>query len=823
MRQGATVITANNRLSLELQREAFQASATNLIEKPFCFPYQIFLQNAFNTYCYQNPQSPLPILLTAQQQRFLWMEIIQEQSQGIVDTVQEAWKRCLNWSIDFQDPRFNLTAQTRKFQAWAQQMQIALDKMPAITSELLSRYLIQHQALPQIKTCIWVCFDDFTPEQRQLQEHMAAQGCTVLYSDIQPKTSREFLYELKDEDKEYEQLILWLQEELSQGKSKIGVVVPDLETCAPVLKRLLHQHLPQESYGLSLGQSLTEFPLVSHGLSWLNLNKPTLTNQQTQLLLHSPFLKHSKTEMLNRAKILQDCLLLQEETIPFTSFLKAIKPQEPYLEKILASLKPYPSSASPWEWVTLFSNQLASLGFPGEYSLDSENYQYYQKFLSLLEEFGQLQLITPIMDANQALAALEILAQNTVFQTKKNLAKIQILGLLEASGCVFESLWVMGMTSDCLPQKAKLSPFIPISLQQEKQMPYSCPSRELQLAETQINRLRNSADLRIFSFPRFIQDKPNTPSPLLSNLQAYKDLNEQKLFWGNCELIKYAENYLIPITMKIPVKGGSGLLAKQAQCPFKAFAAHRLHIRPSLQIADGLNALERGNTLHKVMELIWTQLQTQKALFEISPETLDLLIQESILTALKPHQENRPYSFSSLIQSVEYKRLTRLVQACLDWEKQRPPFSIKELEKTFTLELAGIKFNLRVDRIDSDEQGNQWVIDYKSSPPQTLPWKEDRPKEPQLLMYALLDKAINTLIFAVLKNGQILCKGLSEEEHYLSGINTLKAEEKWSEYRESWRIQLTSLAEEFSQGQCQPEPVSPGICQHCDFQSLCRI
>lgn len=521
MSQGATIITANNRLAMELQREAFQASNTTWIEKPSCFPYPIFLHNAFNAYCHNNPHSNPPMLLTAQQQRHLWVEIIQ-QDQGqtinhsLADAVQEAWSRCLRWGVEISDTHFNLQPQTQQFQHWALEMQQRLQKIPAITNELLVDYLIKQQGLPHIETCVWVCFDDFTPEQKKLQEYMTIQGCAVLQSDLLPKASQCFLYEAQDDSKQYEQLIYWLQGQVDQGKSRIGVVVPDLETSAPTIKRLIKQYLPEESYDISLGSALDESSLVSHALSWLGLDGQAITRHQAHLLLHSPFLISSKTELLSRGQILQDCLLLQEELIPFAPFLKAIKQYAPELERVLSSLKPYPASASPSEWFFLFSEQLANLGFPGEYSLSSTNYQHYQRFLSLLEEFKQLQLITPLMSITQALTALERLANTTIFQAKKNPTSIQILGLLEAAGCLFDSLWVTGMTSECLPKKAKLSAFIPVSLQQEKLMPHACPAKELRLAEKQIVRLQDTAALCIFSFPRFSQDKPNLPTPFFT-------------------------------------------------------------------------------------------------------------------------------------------------------------------------------------------------------------------------------------------------------------------------------------------------------------------
>ncbi len=283
------------------------------------------------------------------------------------------------------------------------------------------------------------------------------------------------------------------------------------------------------------------------------------------------------------------------------------------------------------------------------------------------------------------------------------------------------------------------------------------------------------------------------------------------------------ENYQIPVAEGEKTAGGTAILANQAKCPFRAFAEHRLYAQTALEISDGPNAKERGQVIHKVMELLWQSLQNQQTLLTLDAKQLEDYIEQAIHQALEPLIAKRSYSFSSLFQQVEMARLKRLVQACLHWEQQRPPFAIEALEQAFTINLAGIDFRVRIDRLDKLAQGKKWVIDYKSNLPQHLPWKEERPKEPQLLFYALLDDSINGLLFAQLKTGQLTCKGLTEENHAIAGLNAIKKEESWDDYRQHWRIHLNKLAEEFSQGHCPPQPASPSVCQQCNFQTLCRF
>jgi ATP-dependent helicase/DNAse subunit B len=220
------------------------------------------------------------------------------------------------------------------------------------------------------------------------------------------------------------------------------------------------------------------------------------------------------------------------------------------------------------------------------------------------------------------------------------------------------------------------------------------------------------------------------------------------------------------------------------------------------------------------MELLWQKLGTHHNLIHLDPKILEEYIAKAIHLTLTPLKE-QPF-FSNALEELEFIRLKRLVHTYLEWEKQRLPFSVEALEHSYTINLAGLDFQVRVDRLDQVGD-KKWIIDYKSTLPSSKPWHEDRPKESQLLLYALLDEQINTLVFLQLKTGNISCSGLSEEKLNLSGVSSLKKEDSWEQRRSTWKQQLTDLASEFKEGHCLPQPAQLTLCQQCDFQNLCRF
>jgi ATP-dependent helicase/nuclease subunit B len=824
--QGATIITPNNRLSAALLQQYFTSCNHKSIDKPGCYPYTTAISKAYQHLKFQSPAVCHPVVLNNAQCQYMWRKIIQSHaeitfSEGLLHSVMEAWKHCLQWQISPEHQAFHYTPQTRQFQSWWRIFDKQLQDIKAISEHQLVPYLINSESTSFQEAVVWVCFDEFNPQQISLQRYLSQQGVAQYRYDLPEQSSQLQLFSAADNKEEYQQLMAWLHLKISQGKQKIGVVIPDLAQESRHVQRRLAQHFDTSLFNVSLGQPLSEFPIMSHALTWLQLNPLQLSHHEASLLLQSPYLGGAKEEFIQRSHYLQESTLLQEQTVPLKSFMQNINTYTPKLTDLLDALIPYPTKATPQEWIALFQNRLSTMGFPGDYGLNSENYQCFNRFITLLDEFRQFTVITSHLSQEEALNTLTYLLDNTIFQAQKSNAPIQISGLLEASGCEFDSLWVMGLTDQCLPQKVQLSAFIPPQLQRELNMPHSLPERELNYARQTLQRLERGSKDSVFSFSRLLGDTPNLPCSLIADLPDFAPLPDATPQEQPSLLMSFEESYDLPITVNESISGGTSLLANQAKCPFKAFAEHRLKAKPSLQTTDGLDPKEKGIVAHKVMELLWRELQNQQNLLRMSTQELDQCIDKAIQIALDPLKKEHPDSFPQLVQEVEYTRLKRLIVASLDWEKSRPPFEVSALEESFSVHLAGLDFKVRVDRLDQVND-RKWLIDYKSNLPLSKPWNEERPQEPQLLLYALLDEQINTLLLMQLKTGKVLCNGLSEEKLDVKGVSALKKEETWEQCRADWLEQLSQLSEEFQKGYCPPKPTKTTLCEHCDFQNLCR-
>ncbi|KGP62302.1 endonuclease [Legionella norrlandica] len=826
MSQGAVVITPNNRLSGAVLKNYFTYCSKKTVIKPNCLPLNTFLVKAYEHLKFQEPTLELPILFNSTQCQQLWRKLIKSHptiiyTEGLLKAVLGAWEYCEQWQINLEDPIFHYTPQTQQFQQWWQIFNKQLQKIPAVHEHQLISCLIDANYQGFARTIVWMCFDDFNPQQLALQHYLNAQGIAQYRYDLRENHAIPTVFAAKDDKEEYQQLIVWLEKKLHQGKKQIGVVVPNLEQESHSLLRALLSYFDSDLFNISLGQPLSAYPLIAHALVWLSLDNDLLSNHEATLLLQSPYLGKAKEEFLQRSHYLQESKLLQNYSFSTKLFIENIVHPIPKLAGLLKNMNSYPEKATVDEWIALFQERLNILGFPGDYGLNSENYQCFNRFAMIFDEFRQLNRVSNHFTKAEALETLKLLTGNTIFQAQKNDSPIQILGLLEASGCEFDSLWVMGLTDQCLPQKTRLSPFIPSQLQRELRMPHSLPSRELQFARQILQRLQRGSPETVFSYSQFQEDTPNLPCALITHYPAYNPLPVSSEVNHQTCLIEFEEHYQVPLIPNEAISGGTSLLANQAKCPFKAFAEHRLKAKPSPTTFDGMDEKEKGQLIHKVLELLWQTLGNQGQLLKLNSAELEQCIDQAIQNSLKPLKQTHPQIFSDFIAMVEQTRLKRIILSYLEWEKQRPPFSIAALEENHSIHLAGLDFKVRVDRLD--QVGSQkWIIDYKSTLPNSKPWNEERPMEPQLLLYALLDEQINTLLLIQLKTGKIKVSGFSDEKLESKEINTLKESESWEEYRQTWLEQLSHLAEEIKNGHCLPLPQNLTICQQCDFLNLCR-
>jgi len=157
-----------------------------------------------------------------------------------------------------------------------------------------------------------------------------------------------------------------------------------------------------------------------------------------------------------------------------------------------------------------------------------------------------------------------------------------------------------------------------------------------------------------------------------------------------------------------------------------------------------------------------------------------------------------------------------------------------ETEADRTVEFAGLKFDIRIDRIDQLSDGTQLVIDYKTGSVTTKSWELPRPDDVQLPLYASFalrdEETLGGLAFAKVRRGdELKFAGYIKNAQAtlistLAGTNSLEKYKLDEQKMTEWKLEIESLVRNFLAGRADVNPREyPDTCTRCGLHTLCRI
>lgn len=839
LQNGSTVITPTNRLQRELLWRYTEYSDTKVVPHPQCFSYESWLELNYENYRFNNPEVAIEGVIDDWQLHLLWKTSAEQELGRTLhySECQQALSALKNCALSLVSPQgsdFLYTPMAQHFNAIWNRVMRFLKKKSLCPQHLIANRLISQSFIPPHSKLIWACFDTFHPLQQSLIEHMKAHEIQQFYFDMHypilfkehtdtlktlctpPDNHKLYYLQAMDGDHELEQIILWLKHQRIVGAKRLGLVVPDLSLQKSKLYRQLSMHFPEQDLHFSLGESLSEFPIIKHALVLLKLSPSArLSRQQCRILLSSPFITGHSSEKEARQRIRVHHPLLKESEIPYQDFIKILESSCPILAQILNTVEEYPKHAQTHH----LSLRLNTFGFPGGISIPSTQQAILQKFYHLLEASQSLHIIKEKLNVTELLEEINGRLNNTVHQPPQNYDGIHIMGWLESSGFKGDAVWICHFTSQLVPQPISYSSLLPIRWQKYHQLPRTNPDKETAIATQILYRLMHSHTETVISMAEQIEQQVQWPSPLLPKKYIdYIPISTEQNQAIQLELI--TETFKVPLTENTTLKGSSYLLSVHAQCPFQAFASYRLHLAEPHKEEFGLNPLQRGQLLHQCLYQLWETLKSQQALLALEPKSLDKLITDIIQQSLNTLAAIKPYSLDNFLIKLEIDYLKQLLTQALELDKQRPSFKIYGLEQDIELKIDEWPFQLRYDRIDELEDGTKCLIDYKSSLPSPLPWNQEQALYPQILMYALADATIQALLFMVIKFQDTQLTGISATDTQINGVKISK--EDWSNHQQKWLIYIRELIISIRSGLCVPRPAQANTCQKCIYQDLCR-
>ena len=865
LERGALLLTVNQRSAM-FQRLRYNLAQREKSRQCWATPQVYFISDWLSQrHADWWPQSTDTVLNAAQSQA-LWEEIIDRSpySNGLLNlastarTAMQAWRLLQQWAVPVNQLARAAQPDVVAFYQWAKTFEARCNDAGWLDeTQLAGRVAMvldaREMTLPE--QVLWLGFDELTPMQQRLMDAMCQRGCDV--QRVEPPLRNRSLSRCvcTDAVQEWRSAALWAKARLEERPDvRVAVVVHDLSRVREQVARIFDEVLMPAAtlqpvrpgtrpYNLSLGQALSETPVGATALALLALMDGEVDVASVGRLLVSPFLAAAQTEYTARAQL---DIALRRRGEPQLSLrrLQSLAAQTcPQLAgrilPLLRTLDAFSAVQHPGAWAMAMERWLSAWGWPGDREIDSEEYQAIEAWRELLGRFAGLDTVMGACTLARALSVLRQMARDQVFQAQSAETRVHIMGTLEAAGLAFDYLWVAGWHDEAWPAPPQPNPLLPVDMQRRLAMPHASADRELSFARQLTQQIIHAAPRVVISHPHRDGDRDMRPSPLVGHIAectpqalALPEMSSYRHVIFHSSTVETYSDWQAPaIAAGSRVGGGAGVFRDQAACPFRAFARYRLGADGVPPLAIGLSAAGRGILVHRVLELIWQQLGDSQALDGLDDATLHHLVERHVEQVVASQRRGYPQLFTEKFSQLEHWRLSAMTMAWLAMERQRPGFAVAGTEVKAHVDVGGLIFEIKADRVDHLSGGGLMIIDYKTGRPTVADWFGPRPEQPQLPLYGVAHSddvaavafghvARQGAKFYGLGNGAALADGVDDfasSKYALGNVD-------WAACKEEWRTVLDGLASDFRLGVAIVDPKDGNsTCQFCELGPLCRV
>lgn len=806
------IVVANNRQVLAFKRTFSSQQA--YVQLPNILSWQQYLKYYWKSQQLNSKQR----LIDTIEQRYLIESALKQNNQTVhtqlINEVIKNYDYCANHLINLKTLAQSKVQICEVFAKWIAHYQRSKQRLGLIDTHDLAALLLQEKRTLQAPYVYG--FKTFTPLQKQVFEQLNHQLINAEYSN---NTQQKCFDDTTDE---ITQAAIWAkQRQVENPNHSIVVVCPRLNEFRHQLSSIFDQvfddlltETGQKSYNISLGLPLSQYAFIQNIIQILELNEQISTGKVDANLFNkvitSVYIKGHKLERNARYLLANKANSLALETIPLEHLDEALI-ECPILLDIIKA----PTSNTKTQTLSAhlldFNQTLVHWGFTTDRNLSSNEFQLLNKYLSSLLTLNQLSLHHPKCQTKTAINRLKGLVDQIIFQAQSSKSNVQIIGSLEAEGLRFDQAWVMDMTHDFLPAKLNSPNFITSAVAAQHQIPHSSYELIQSDAQDTLKNLQSLAENVIFSYAKSYLEIEQLPSPLLDFKVLGFSRPEAKFIPIDTEIIDD------DVTSKFEsntIKSGVTLLKDQMACAFKGFA-HRLDVARYDAPHIGLDRREQGNIIHNALQYIYQEIESQEALLKLNKVELNTLVDKKLYAALKHYPDSN-------FKVVEKIRITQLLHKFIETDKARQDFRILATEQSIQVDIGGLTFSTRLDRLDKMHNGDKIVFDYKTGSTSTAKWCGQSIDEPQLPIYSVTNNTQGAA-FIELNSSLVSFKGLSKDPDSLPKQSSRKGKcQNWNEQLIIWEANLNQASKDFQSGQAQVLP-NKTACNYCEFDLLCRV
>ena len=871
LRNGGLVVAASERAARAVAsgyHRARRAEGLSAWPAPAILDWQSFLRASWIDRSAANDGR---LLLDPLQEQSIWANIVGSDQHvatllegprnRMASLAMEAHKLLCGYAPQYlrENPRAGWQRDAENFSAWLSAFDETCRASKLLSPSRLQLELIQLLEIPAPASAqakrpplLLTGFDRILPFQRRLLD---AWGEWQQAAAGDPAREIRF-YSVADRQAELAACALWCKGQLAANPQvRLLVITQDLAQHRGEIERAFINSvhcgsaasLASPLFEFSLGIPLSQVGLArgahlllrwlsgsiqEHELDWLLSTSHTATDAAESIALQT-MMRTLRRRGLERPDWTLNAFINSRAGVPLPpSWINRMTEVQRFLAEQARQAR------SPLEWADLVPQILKTAGWPGVRPLTSAEFQALRRWQQTVESCASLGFDGRRMRWPEFLSALARTLDETLFAPESHDAPIQIAGPAESAGLAADAIWFMGASEIGWPASGATHPLLPPEVQGEAAMPHATAQLDWELARAITLRLLRSARQVYFSYAHQSEDVETRASRLITNLAGTAQPLPPELIAPtspNALTVTFEDTSQIPFPPG-KVEGGSSVLTYQSQCPFKAFASSRLAAQGWQAAEAGLTAAQRGSLLHAVLHAVWGG---QPLGIRSLNELLDLNDRKTFVAGhvgramektLRPGiRERMPRRYLEL----EEQRLTRLVSEWLDYEATRLAFDVAGTEVEHTVSLAGLRFDVRLDRIDRLNDNSVLVIDYKSGEVSPRLWELPRPDDVQLPLYAGFaidpDEALCGLVFAKVRSGKSAFAGHvgDAKANLIPGLASTSAlvKNKFDAVMLiDWREHIEKLANDFLTGRAEVDPRDyPKTCERCGLQTLCRI
>ena len=848
--KGTTILVPNQRLVESINQAWSLIQKHQVWETPQIFTLETWLKICWDRLQdMHHPEVTEHSVVSDEHYRYLWYKAIQkhdpELAPNYIDLAKDTEKNIETWLLDTREFN-NESYGPIRFSRWRRTYLELLKKNKIVTqgqSWLITMKSFKQGDLPQLTAIALYGFQAVSPlefetisaatqELSSIDQSLSAinmvrsarssrnSGLSFTAQSKKLHLTKARKVRCLDQSNELIVSAIWAAEELKKNQNqRIAIVVSDLgsrlEEIYRVINKIFIARGVKSSVNFSAGTPLISTPIVSAAIDLLNIAEEEKSLSLWKKIIHSPFSAFSQLESSSKIKLEHKLSELRQFKIPTWKFLYLLKSLEGTAHEFHLNLaevieknekqKTLNLKMNFSDWAFFFTDLLENLGWPGDRPLSSIEYQQRKNLSITLETFSKFDNLNVKTTFGEAKTTFEAILSNHIFHPQSPDAPLHILGLLEASGLRFNSIWVLGLESRIFPRPTITNPLLPPSYQRRHGLPRSLPEAEYVISRCLIENYHNNCKSLFLSYPEISDDEILRECSLLEEVIRIESaqinlINEQAATVRQESYEDRCETYTqinIPLrSSEMRVCGGIAVLRDQSVCPINAFIIHRLNITYPIDPVQGLDNTQRGILIHETMSKIWNTLRHSIALKRKTDQELDLLIDKTTTATFLNYISRFESLKSNNLFGLEKNRVKKLIKDWLQLETQRGPFEVIHTEKKTKIKLGELSFCLAIDRIDQIGQ-KSFVIDYKTGTLSPARWNDERLLDPQLPAYLLsVEPHADGLAYAQLKAGDLRWIGQSAIDLDMR----LEEIKDWSGQLNNWKEKLMNLANEFEAG-----------------------